>query len=476
MTSFRQPSIDSEGTDSTDSWGILTNVFTGNTIACGLNDKKTSFVVGSNGDYKLEGASSKHFMICYEDSRLYLVDFASDGTMVNELKVVKGEKLELSDGDIISLFQTSRAQKSHVYFFTSGQCDSDYEMSRKTYGAGGFGSVYLGLDQKKREIVAIKSISLSNTEHLSDFWGSSHIGVMKEIEILSKAAHPNILSYRDSYKDGFYMNIVTEFIGGGTLQDWAETSPSPGSIKHVVLGIVKGLDYLHHQLKIAHRDIRPQNILISVDGLTAKISDFGLSRSIDDESDCPVTRVAHRQFGAPEIFQKCDGMILTALDIWGLGATLYHLFTEDYPDFRTEKNQVTLSKWKDISDIDLRYLILQMIRVDPHERISIRQVIAHKWFHIEEPVYHENGRVAERSECSEPDELNENMEVKQGSIADNPDEFNDDKENRYCFDRKRAFEELDESGQSKPDTEKDRRSVPRERQIRIRTSLSSFRN
>jgi serine/threonine protein kinase len=138
-------------------------------------------------------------------------------------------------------------------------------------GEGGMGTVYRALDTKLNRPVAIKFLS----DELAD--AAARRRFQREAQMASSLNHPHIVTVYDVGEFEGRQYLVTEFVDGGTLKDWA------GAQKHtwrevveLLIGVADGLATAH-AAGILHRDIKPQNVLISKSGY-AKLADFGLAR------------------------------------------------------------------------------------------------------------------------------------------------------------------------------------------------------
>ena len=145
-----------------------------------------------------------------------------------------------------------------------------YEIA-ELLGAGGMGEVYRARDTKLPRDVAIKILPLftTNADRLTRF--------DREARTLASLNHPHILTVHDiEHVDG-RPYLVTEFVDGGTLKTWAlsETRTWRQSVE-LLVGVADGLA-VAHTAGIVHRDIKPDNILISKNGY-AKLADFGLAK------------------------------------------------------------------------------------------------------------------------------------------------------------------------------------------------------
>jgi len=151
-------------------------------------------------------------------------------------------------------------------------------------GTGAYGTVYKAEDLKNNEIVAMKKVRIALTED------GVPMSVLREISLLrhlGKYNHPNIVRLVDichgpRYDREMVLYLVFEHVDQD-LNAYLERCPPPGlgaeKIKHLMWQILCGVDLLHSH-RIVHRDIKPQNILLSNDG-TLKLADFGLARIYD---------------------------------------------------------------------------------------------------------------------------------------------------------------------------------------------------
>ncbi|MGH9676974.1 MAG: serine/threonine protein kinase, partial [Candidatus Acidiferrum sp.] len=146
--------------------------------------------------------------------------------------------------------------------------------------------------------------------------------------------HPNIVrgiaAGQDEETGKHYM--VLEFVDGPSAQALLEAhGPMPvGDAVHLVLDIARGLEHAHSR-NVVHRDIKPDNILITGSGL-AKLSDLGLAKRTDETSHLTSTRqgfgtTAYMPYEQAMNAKKADGRS----DIYALGATFYHLLTGQVP-------------------------------------------------------------------------------------------------------------------------------------------------
>jgi eukaryotic-like serine/threonine-protein kinase len=142
-------------------------------------------------------------------------------------------------------------------------------------GAGGMGIVFRAHDTKLNRTVAIKFLSneVADPEARRRF--------QREAQTASALNHPHILTIYDAGDFGERQYLVTEFVDGGTFEDWMATEARTWEqIVELLIGVADGLAAAH-EAGIVHRDIKPANILVAKNGY-AKLADFGLAKLTDE--------------------------------------------------------------------------------------------------------------------------------------------------------------------------------------------------
>ncbi|KAF8964044.1 hypothetical protein BDZ97DRAFT_1904602 [Flammula alnicola] len=142
-------------------------------------------------------------------------------------------------------------------------------------GAGSFGKVYLGMDASNGLLMAVKQVELPTGSAPNQERKKSMLSALeREIELLKNLQHENIVQYLYSSIDDEYLNIFLEYVPGGSVTALLRNYGAfeEPLVKNFVRQILQGLDYLHER-DIIHRDIKGANILIS---------DFGISKKVDD--------------------------------------------------------------------------------------------------------------------------------------------------------------------------------------------------
>lgn len=200
-----------------------------------------------------------------------------------------------------------------------------YEVQRRL-GKGAMGEVFLAMDMKTGEPVAIKTISeqLYNQPKIRERFS-------REVVAMRKLKHPNIISYVDAFTVGTRACLVMEYVGGGTLAELiAERQQmDDGLFKRLATDIIEAMAFAH-DAGIIHRDLKPGNILLSA-SQAPKIADFGLAR-LSEFSTMTATGTAlgTLAYMPPEAFDpltRGDHRI----DIWSLGVIFFEMLTGNLP-------------------------------------------------------------------------------------------------------------------------------------------------
>ncbi|KAJ7111911.1 kinase-like domain-containing protein, partial [Mycena epipterygia] len=167
---------------------------------------------------------------------------------------------------------------------------------------------------------------------LVDRRGTEETKIRREIAIMKKCDHPNIVKFYSFIDDQMSASIclIMEYMEGGELQwttDGGEPYLTMDQARRCMRDVVLGLEYLHLQ-GIIHRDIKPSNIMWTADRSHVKIGDFGVAHlASNDPTDVDGPRHAGTPaFLAPEIAPGGDapmGEVTPAVDLWALGVTLF---------------------------------------------------------------------------------------------------------------------------------------------------------
>jgi eukaryotic-like serine/threonine-protein kinase len=165
---------------------------------------------------------------------------------------------------------TREAEDGSGFSIPAGYRIGGYQV-QDPLGAGGMGVVYRALDTKLNRPVAIKFLSAD----LADV--AARRRFQREAQTASSLNHPHIVTVHDVGEVEGRQYLVTEFVDGGTLRDWAKaTRRTWRETIELLTGVADGLAAAH-AAGLVHRDIKPENILVAKNGY-AKLADFGLAK------------------------------------------------------------------------------------------------------------------------------------------------------------------------------------------------------
>ncbi len=197
-----------------------------------------------------------------------------------------------------------------------------YEIISKI-GSGGMADVYKAKDHKLNRFVAVKVLK---QEFREDKAFISKFRV--EAQSAAGLAHPNIVNVYDVGDDNGINFIVMELVEGITLKDYIEKKGrlAVREATSIAIQVSMGLEAAHNN-NIVHRDVKPQNIIISTDG-KVKVTDFGIARAASSNTiSSSVMGSVH--YSSPE--QARGGYSDFKSDIYSLGITMYEMLTGHVP-------------------------------------------------------------------------------------------------------------------------------------------------
>ncbi|NLK20957.1 MAG: Stk1 family PASTA domain-containing Ser/Thr kinase [Epulopiscium sp.] len=201
---------------------------------------------------------------------------------------------------------------------------SRYEIIEKI-GAGGMSVVYKAKCNKLQRYVAIKVL---REEFVTDEQFVSRFRV--EAQAAASLSHPNIVGIYDVGNEDNIHYIVMEYIHGETLKETiASNAPfSSPKVLSIAMDIASALQHAHKK-NIIHRDIKPQNILITDEGVL-KVADFGIARTLDSSTVVTTGKaIGSVHYFSPE--QARGGYVDKNSDIYSLGIVMYEMATKTLP-------------------------------------------------------------------------------------------------------------------------------------------------
>ena len=223
----------------------------------------------------------------------------------------------------------------------------------KLINNGSFASVFRAKEEFTNRTVAIKVLPKS-------IYPSGRMRyLLTELSAMGRNwGHSNIVSIHtvEPGDDEYVAYIVMEYVDGPSLRQLITATPLRRNLAiNIALDICRGLTAAHEQ-NIIHRDIKPQNILLTSDDI-AKISDFGVARILEASTDYAGTITGTRRYMAPEQY---EGNYDYRADLYSTGLILYEMFMGKFP-FRG-KTQAEIQVRKQSQDIEFDYKLPEDMR------------------------------------------------------------------------------------------------------------------
>ena len=251
-------------------------------------------------------------------------------------------------------------------------------------GEGAFAKVRLATQIHIKEKCAVKILEKKLLESSRDIQR-----LKKEIKILKKLRHKNIIQLYDIMESKRNLYFVMEYCKNGELFDYIVSKKRLKETEACCFfqQIINGVDYLHKQ-GIIHRDLKPENLLLD-DNYHIKISDFGLS-TFYTKNNYLQTACGTPSYAPPEMLEghEYNG---EATDVWSCGIILYAMLCGTLP-FSESQEEIIVKKIKKHDYIipnylskDAKDLLNHILIINPKERYNIKQIQSHPWFNLIKP-------------------------------------------------------------------------------------------
>lgn len=303
----------------------------------------------------------------------------------------------------------------------------EYIYYHPSIGKGSFSKVYYGYHSPSGEVVAIKKMRKSSLQKLSSE------RIIKEIELVKKLDHRNIVRYKDMLNDNNNIYIISDYCNGGTLKKFLDDHrgyPESFAEKEVKFFMTQIKDALHYLISrnIYHRDIKPQNIFLhfkqknkitEYHDIELKLGDFGFAKEIEEDNMLD-TLCGTPMYMAPEIIYEKEYYVNS--DLWSLGVIFYQFMYGKYP-YGKPKNIVELMKNMDCTELSFppkkctsftssncSDLLSKLLQKDPNKRITWEDFFKHKWFTTEDKDENEDEIMLSTVNLNEDIDLNEGIE------------------------------------------------------------------
>ncbi|KAH9722834.1 LEAF RUST 10 DISEASE-RESISTANCE LOCUS RECEPTOR-LIKE PROTEIN KINASE-like 2.1 [Citrus sinensis] len=257
--------------------------------------------------------------------KLVIANFTTSKKFSSTLSAAFRRKITKSDKDLEAFIRNYGPLPLKRYNF------SDVKKTTNSFkdklGQGGFGSVYKGklLDGRS---VAVKLLNASKGDG-QDF--------INEVASISRTSHVNVVTLLAFCLEGDNRALIYEFMSNGSLEKFVYNGDTSKPCQYlrwekmyeIVIGIAKGLEYLHRgcSTRILHFDIKPHNILLDED-FCPKISDFGLAKLCTTKEGIVSSLLGARGtigYIAPEVFSRNFGEVSHKSDVYSFGMMIMEL-------------------------------------------------------------------------------------------------------------------------------------------------------
>lgn len=285
------------------------------------------------------------------------------------------ETVEFDSSDIVGGSTDADSQLEFAADHVPGRATSSLPKQMGRYaiqdvlGVGGTGIVYRAIDESLMRPVAIKTLKSPKVgQSLRDQF-------LAEARRLAKLNHPNVVRIYDVGKVGSQPYFIMEHLEGITLsRRLARSSVSEETASAILKRLLSGLNAVH-SLGMVHRDVKPGNVILGLDGKSCHLLDFGLSAEYDPSAGQQTTVGGTQGYMAPERLAGLPGDYRS--DYFSLGCIAYELFSEVSMSQLRRAHPLNWMSLKVVEESDrwqqtrqpIRDVVLAMLADDPAERL-----------------------------------------------------------------------------------------------------------
>lgn len=288
---------------------------------------------------------------------------------------------QLCKSIVTSLFKSNNLQESDL----NNNTIKHYILTKELIGSGSFAKVYKGINTKNDKIVAIKEICTLNMkdkvlERLN-----------YEITVMSKLNHKNIVKFYDYEERDGYIYIIMEYCENGTFNSKFMKKLDENKAQFYIRQLAEGLKYLRGKC-INHRDLKPDNLLLTNNFNTLKITDFGFAK-IMAKNSIGTTLCGSPLYMSPELLKNQNYTIKA--DLWSVGLIIYECIYKTHP-YKKASNIIELINMIDTKIIDYNFkeeknnnfsnysiqVVRGLLQKDPKIRYTWIEFFTHPWINV----------------------------------------------------------------------------------------------
>ncbi|KAI2800488.1 hypothetical protein RDWZM_009154 [Blomia tropicalis] len=257
----------------------------------------------------------------------------------------------------------------------------------KKLNEGAFGQVFKGRNVQTGELVAIKVMFIDKLgdKYNTRFWP-------RELAALQEVKHEHVIAVHDIIRADNKYFIFLEFANGGDITGWLKKNNGPMAESlacYWFTQVSRALQYMHDEHKMAHRDIKIDNVLLHNN--RAKLTDFGFARNAYDldrhAAILSGTFCGTQPYYSPQLVQRRRYNPFAA-DCWAMGVMLFAMLNNKFP-FHFDNDKTMLAEQLNPDHLatryvkkfpaDLRDLQEKFFIVEEKNRITMAQVLEHPW-------------------------------------------------------------------------------------------------
>ncbi|GEQ67717.1 hypothetical protein JCM33374_g1382 [Metschnikowia sp. JCM 33374] len=220
---------------------------------------------------------------------------------------------------------------------------SDFEPI-KVLGHGSYGKVLLVREKRTGRLFAQKQLKKASLiiNETNEVHQKNYERTINEKTILEKVNHPNIVKLYYAFQDNNKVYLILEYLDGGEVFHHLAQQRylSEKDASFYIAQIVLALRYLHSELKVIYRDLKPENCLLNSAGHLV-LTDFGLSKMSSDDADANHSLIGTAQYMAPEVIKGENYDF--CVDWWSLGCVAFDMLTGG-PPFTGHTNEKIMDK------------------------------------------------------------------------------------------------------------------------------------